>query len=342
MNSVFMFKVRSLLTTEVPERQWPVPLRGATVGRSTECTWLLNDSNRIVSRLHARVDVDDSHCYWTDLGTNNTQINGKPMPHGQRVRLTIGDVLKIGDYLLTLDQEYDDWDSLGELLPIQKADDPLVSLLPQAPVELNIDDLLAELSSSNPSNEMEDVKDLLGVPVLAQRMYVGSQQGLSNPKTEDNKNKERYQLQQDEIKQLKYLLVISVQGYMQLLQARRIFKEEMGGNLTTISSKANNPLKFSSSPEEALSHLLSESSPAYLPAEQALEQARQDLLEHMQLSVARIQSVVAQVQTTLDPKAIMDELSRAGGLTLGLNAARKARLWDLYCERYQQLGDTWN
>ena len=129
---------------------------------------------------------------------------------------------------------------------------------------------------------------------------------------------------------------------MNLLQARRVFQQEMGSNLTTISSKGNNPLKFSSSAAEALQRLLAEPTPAYLDAEQALEQTYDDLATHMQLSVARIQTLIDQVNAELDPRAIMDEAERTGGFTLGLSTVRKAKLWDLYGERFKKLGRTWN
>lgn len=340
MNSSFQFKVQCLQPSETPLQQWPLPQHGGTIGRSQECTWVLSDSNRIVSRQHARIHIDDAQCYWTDLGTNSTQVNGKPMPQGEQVRLNLGDVLKIGDYMLTLEMAEAHWSGLDALLPRQETD-PLESLMPQAPPALNIDDLLADLNLASPNQEHDSG---FSVPVLAQRMYVGSQGAQCNsfPGSEPVLPTIDPQAAEKELANLKHLLAIGVQGCMQLLQARRVFKEEMGGDLTTISGKANNPLKFSSSPEEALARLLGEPSPAYLPADQALQQAFHDVLIHMQLSVSRIQSTIEQVQTALDPQVIMAEANRQGGLTLGLSATRKARLWDLYCERYQKLGDTWN
>ena len=75
---------------------------------------------------------------------------------------------------------------------------------------------------------------------------------------------------------------------------------------------------------------------------QAFEQAFQDIQAHMQLSVARIQMLIEQVQAGLDPAAIEQEVNRQGGLSLNLELARKARMWDLYCERYRQLVATWS
>lgn len=335
MNSSFQFKVQCSLTSVPQLLQWPLPQQGGTIGRSQECTWVLDDPNRIVSRQHAQIQINDSKCYWTDLGTNSTQVNGKPMPQGEQVRLNLGDVLKIGDYILTLEVAEAHWLGLDAISPQQEID-PLESLMPRAEPALNIDDLLADL---NPVSQNEEYDSVSRVPVLAQRMYVGSQGAQGNRPVDPEPGNHATE---KELENLRHLLAIGVQGCMQLLQARRVFKEEMGGDLTTISGKANNPLKFSSSPEEALARLLGEPSPAYLPADQALQQAFQDVLAHMQLSVARIQTTIEQVQTILDPQVIVAEANRQGGLALGLSATRKARLWDLYCERYQKLSDTWN
>jgi type VI secretion system protein ImpI len=334
MTSRFVFKVQVLVSSASPVLQWPIPQHGGTLGRAQECTWVLDDPNRIVSRQQARIHLNDSSCFWTDLGTNSTHVNGKPMSQGEAIALNEGDVLKIGDYLLTLELADAHWSGLQALMPQQEVD-PLESLMPQALPELNIDDLLADLNALPPELLPEPVAS---VPVLARRMYVG----LQGEQGEQVQPKVDVQAVENEMANLKGLLFVSVKGYMQLLQARRVFKLEMGGDLTTISGKANNPLKFSSSPEEALNRLLGEASPAYLTADQALQQAFEDVLGHMQLSVERIQSVVEQVQTQLAPEVIMSEAARQGALTLGLSAARKARLWDLYCERYQKLSNTWN
>jgi len=333
MNSGFIFKAQFTASGVQSPVSWNVPLHGGTVGRSPDCAWVLDDPNRIVSRQHARVEIEGGQCHWTDLGTNTTQVNGKPMPQGQRVCLKAGDALKIGEHLVVLETSAGDWAGLDEFMPPTQVD-PLESLMPGAVPSLNIDDLLAEL------NVPEQVNDVPRESVLAQRMYVGKQ-GAVESKVEPSPQGVFID-QSAELAHLKHLLEISVQGCMRLLQARRVFQQEMGGSLTTISSKGNNPLKFSNSAGEALQRLLAEPTPAYLTAEQALEQAYNDLTTHMQLSVSRIQSLIDQVNAELDPQTIIDEANRTGGFTLGLSATRKARLWDLYCERFKKLGSTWN
>lgn len=337
MYSDFEFHVARDGHGDSTPEHWPVPLQGGSIGRSPDCTWVLKDPQRVVSRLHAQVRVENSQCHWNDLGTNSTLVNGKPMPQNQTVPLNPGDVLRIGDYSLTLAKIAANWDGFDDLMPTPEVD-VLDSLLPQSSASLNIDDLLATLDV--PGQPIDSEKEV-NIPLLAQRMYVGSQQADSAVHHVVVEQPAASSSIQD-VEKLQHLLDICVQGCMQLLSARRIFKEEMGSKLTSISGKGNNPLKFSASSAEALTKLLGEHSPAYLNAEQAFEQAFQDIQEHMQLSVARIQMLIEQVQSDLDPALIQEEINRQGGLSLGLELARKARLWDLYCERYRRLAATWS
>lgn len=337
MYSNFEFHIARDGQSDDAHEQWPVPVQGGSIGRSSDCTWVLKDPNRVVSRLHAQVHVENSLCHWTDLGTNSTLVNGKPMPQNQAVPLSPGDVLRIGDYSFTLAKVTGSWNEFDDLMPKREVD-VLDSLLPQPSASLNIDDLLANLDQPAQPIESEMAAN---IPLLAQRMYVGSQQADSRVQHVLTEQPDASSSIRD-IERLRNLLDICAQGCMQLLSARRVFKEETGGKLTSISSKGNNPLKFSASSAEAMTKLLGENSPAYLDAEHAFEQAFQDIQVHMQLSVARIQMLIEQVQGTLDPAVIEEKIHRQGGLSLSLELAKKARLWDLYCERYKELAATWS
>jgi len=342
MYSEFEFQITRDGQDEGKLEHWPVPMQGGSIGRSPDCTWVLKDPQRVVSRLHAQVQVENSECHWKDLGTNSTLVNGKPMPQNLAVPLRIGDVLRIGDYSITLTKVAGTWDGFEDLAPGPEID-LLDSWLPQAPADLHIDDLLATLDKPGQSTDGESEE---GLSVLAQRMYVGPQQSepaKQHPPVPYPAVQQQTALQANQqVERLQRLLEICVQGCMQLLSARRIFKEELGSKQTSISDKGNNPLKFSASSAEAMDKLMGDHSPAYLDAEQAFDFAFQDIQTHMQLSVAKIQMLIEQVQGELDPTAIEQAIHQQGGLSLNLEIARKARLWDLYCERYRQLTSTWS
>lgn len=337
MYSNFEFQITRDGQADKAIEQWPVPLQGGSIGRSPDCTWVLKDPQRVVSRLHAQVLVENSQCHWTDLGTNSTLVNGKPMPQNQSVPLSPGDVLRIGDYSIILAKVAANWNGFEDLMPRPEID-PLESWLPQPASNVDIDDLLAAFDMPLPPVESEIEEN---ISPLAQRMYVGSQQADSAVRGVVAEQPTTPSTIQDAEK-LHHLLGICVQGCMQLLSARRIFQEETGSKLTSISAKGNNPLKFSASPAQAMGKLLGDNSLAYLDAEQAFEQAFQDIQAHMQLSVARIQVLIEQVQGGLDPAVIEQEINRQGGLSLSLELARKARMWDLYCDRYRHLAGTWS
>lgn len=351
MISNFVFKIQSSLKHSVLSMHWRVPLCGGLIGRSDECSWVLNDTSRVISRQHARVEIEREQCFWTDLGTNSTLVNGKPMLNSQRIPVSLGDVLKLGDYSIVLEQLPSNWADL-DALKSDDIDDSLASFFSQPKAVINIDDLLAD---STPSSSVNLQNSSDNRPVLAHRMYVGLQQ--ANPLA-PSADTSAFDLasQEKELAELRQLLRICVQGVMQMLHARRLFNTELGGELTTLSNKGNNPLKFARSVDEAWSLLTGVQSPGYLLAEPAFEQAFQDVLAHMQLGISQVQSVIDQVQGTLDPQTISSELQQASvinsavnlaGFNLanfspGFTATRKARLWDLYCERYKLLSDSWS
>lgn len=335
MQTQWVFKVVSNGHVQTQVLQWALPAQGGTIGRAPECDWVLDDPQRLVSRQHARVQWQGGQCLWTDLGTNSTLVNGKPMPQGQVVPLRVGDQLKLAEFLIEIEPAPAHWNDLDALMPVQQ-EDPLMSLAPASPPVLDIDQLLAGLEPAPVSPVIEDE----ATPVLAQRMYVG-QQGTP-AQSPDYARGNSGASSSAEADRLAALLTVSVQGLMQLLQARRIFKEELGGSLTSISGKGNNPLKFAAPIDEVLARLLADGNPGYLSGEEAIAQASKDLLEHMHLSVTRIQALVEQVQSNLDPKAIEREAEQSGAFGIALANSRKARCWDLYCQRYQKLSDSWN
>jgi type VI secretion system protein ImpI len=328
MNSSWVFKIQSNCLLPPSACDWIVPLHGGVIGRAIDCDWVLADASRVISRQHARIDLENGQCYWSDLGTNSTQVNGRPMSPSQRTLLMPGDILKLGDYSIVLEKiQQGHWQ--------QHEPDPLDFLLSPAAQSIHIDELLRDTDQCPVAGPSSDPGE---VPVLAQRMYVGSRQQAPETLAVPTE----YSDLENELATVKQLLRICVQGYMQLLQARRLYKTELGGDYTSLSGKGNNPLKFSKTVDDAMALLTGGLSPGYLPADQALEQAREDLLAHMQLSIAQVQQVMGQIQTELNPELISEVLAHEGGFNLKIASSRKARLWDLYCERYQKLGELWS
>jgi type VI secretion system protein len=80
---------------------------GGIIGRNTDSDLVLKDDKRIVSGRHAQISFQDGAFYLDDISSNGVFLNGSPEPvgRGRRVRLAHGDLLGIGDYVVTVEIE---------------------------------------------------------------------------------------------------------------------------------------------------------------------------------------------------------------------------------------------
>ncbi|MCA1245718.1 type VI secretion system-associated FHA domain protein TagH [Massilia sp. MS-15] len=89
-------------------RHQPVPpapavrfdAQGGQIGRAPDNTLVLDDPSKYISRIHARVGVQDGAFVLEDLGSNPSVVNDRPLGKGCQVALAHGDRVQIGDYLL--------------------------------------------------------------------------------------------------------------------------------------------------------------------------------------------------------------------------------------------------
>ncbi|HEX4917264.1 MAG TPA: type VI secretion system-associated FHA domain protein [Limnobacter sp.] len=352
--SEFAFQITSLTKPLYGNANlWRVPALGGTVGRAEHCALVLEDPSRFISREHARVECRGAALVWIDIGTNVSSLNGLAMVTGQPSVLKAGDLIRIGDYLLTLQAVHG---GLAEL-PTSPVAQPLPIF--ECPGEaLNIDDLLADIAPPSASRA-EPIE--LDAPVLAHRFFVG--QSASNPEVEPQTfssvtpqvNTTLLQLasrslglphghvlSEQELQTMSRLFRLCIQHCLNLLAARRSYRGELGASVTTIMATANNPLKLAATLEEAVGRLLRPADQGYMEADEALVQAFDDILHHMQGSVLDMQKLIQGWRKQLSPQAIEAEMAESGGLTNAVEWMRKAKAWDLYCERYRAAERQWN
>lgn len=97
------------LTLKGPERllkgRTSGSLREGTmvIGRSSEADWPIPDPERVVSKLHCRIEKDFDSYQLTDLSTNGVKVNETPVGYGLARRIEHGDVVKLGDAVLTVE-----------------------------------------------------------------------------------------------------------------------------------------------------------------------------------------------------------------------------------------------
>jgi type VI secretion system protein ImpI len=96
----------------------------------------------------------------------------------------------------------------------------------------------------------------------------------------------------------------------------------------------NNPLKFTGTPEEALTIMFGRRTATYMDAITALEQSFSDVQSHQLLTFAAMQRALDALFAELAPERIDSAVAPDRGLG-ALVVSRKAKLWDIYVERWR-------
>lgn len=97
---------------------------GGAIGRISGNELVLDDPSKYISRVHAKVDFHDGGYYLTDVGSNPSLVNERPLGRGQPMLLADNDRLTIGDYQLLV--------TIRLLLPAAAAPSPLLQAPPVA------------------------------------------------------------------------------------------------------------------------------------------------------------------------------------------------------------------
>ena len=121
----------------------------------------------------------------------------------------------------------------------------------------------------------------------------------------------------------------------QMLSSRAESKTLMrSSSRTMIRANENNPLKFAGSAEEALGIMFGPPTRQYLGAQATIEQSFTDLKTHQILTYGAMQSALDALFEDLAPENVDRSAEPDRGLS-GLILSRKAKLWDIYVERWR-------
>jgi FHA domain-containing protein len=133
------------------------------------------------------------------------------------------------------------------------------------------------------------------------------------------------------------LLRSATAGAIDMLAIRANIKREVQASVTIISSDDNNPLKFLLDADSVLLQLLGRRAPGFMPPDEAMKDAFNDLRAHELGVIAGTRAALGEVLTKFDPAILGERLIRGSLLEMALPAMRKTKLWDLYLERYAQM-----
>lgn len=133
------------------------------------------------------------------------------------------------------------------------------------------------------------------------------------------------------------LLRESTQGTLNLVLARTLTRREIRADLTMISPRENNPLKFSPTVEVALAHLLTPQGLGFMAPLQAMKDVNDDLRSHQFGFMAGMRAALAGVLERFEPEELERRLTQKTVIDALLPSKRKAKLWDLFAERYKDI-----
>lgn len=343
------------------EKKWLVDPAGGSIGRSPECDLVLDDVSRVVSRVQAHVAMGvTGQLVWYQKGGNPSVHNGYPVCVGQQVDLCAGDEIEVGDFLLTVGVESEaplaapsgPAEVLGLMQPIpeswwlgeidnaprptdaslQSVDSilgvsPAVAAQSEVPVLHPVEEgsLLHERFLM-PSQSKEPVESVAqNQPKLGVGAYAELLQGLGLPP--------ETRLEPEQVRLLGRLMKHSIQGFLDLLSLRMLFKREMRSDVTTMIERDNNPLKFCPNSDEALRRMLSPAQAGYLNAEQAIEYSVRDLCEYQRAITQALDVGFSNLVSQLNPDVILAQAQGKG--VLGIQ--KKAYAWSVYEKRYSEL-----
>ncbi len=127
------------------------------------------------------------------------------------------------------------------------------------------------------------------------------------------------------------------EGLVQLLRNRAQEKQNARVAQTIIGHSEVNPLKFLATIEDILSALVRDKNPGYMSPDAAVNAAFRDLAEHNINSWNAVQAALRRMIDRFDPKSLEDEMKDKSTLETLLAGGKRAKLWQLYEERYQQI-----
>ncbi|WP_160172684.1 type VI secretion system-associated FHA domain protein TagH [Methylomarinum vadi] len=133
------------------------------------------------------------------------------------------------------------------------------------------------------------------------------------------------------------ILRASVQGTLDVLIGRAKIKNEMHLDVTMIRSKQNNPIKFSVSAEEAIKKLLAPQDSGYLSAEDAIEEAFDDIKAHQYSVIAGMQTALLEVLKRFDPQKLENRLQEESPISASIPIHKQAKLWRLFEHLYKDI-----
>ncbi|MDX1669072.1 MAG: type VI secretion system-associated FHA domain protein TagH, partial [Limnobacter sp.] len=141
------------------------------------------------------------------------------------------------------------------------------------------------------------------------------------------------QLDETQVYQLGRLMRKAVEGYLELLALRALFKREVRSDVTSIIARDNNPLKFCPNVDEAIRRLIAPSESGYLSPEEAIAESTRDLRGLQKAVAYALDQGFAKLAHDLEPS----KFTPSGKLRSLLRWLPTSDAWARYETTYQTI-----
>lgn len=312
---------------------------GGDIGRGADCTLVLPDPERRISRKHLQITCYAGRHQLRLLSTNLlVQLDGMPLAPGTEYPLDHGAHIHIGPFVLEV--EITDEPTIAARIGGMEQPDARSAGRPNI-----FDDLLRRGPAPAPIGEVDlFVGDNAAAPVppegahtdhaagsdagrLVAALYAGL--GLPAPGPQA--------LTPTQMKLIGALLRSTVAGTLGLLAARSIAKRELGASLTVPQMRENNPLKFAPDVDTALERLLAAPQRGFLGPLESVGAAFDDLRSHEVAVLAGMRAALEAVLARFAPATLEAQLAGKGVWDNLMPVHRKARLWERYAEQHAHM-----
>jgi type VI secretion system FHA domain protein len=128
-----------------------------------------------------------------------------------------------------------------------------------------------------------------------------------------------------------------VEGLTALMQERAELKTTFRLTETTVLAGSNNPLKFSSSPGDALKYLLGNGNEEYLPAVEAVRTSFQAVNDHEQAIPRALVQAFREFMDRFAPDELSQQFDHYLKRNRLLSVTNKRKYWELYEETFSEL-----
>jgi FHA domain-containing protein len=280
----------------------------------------------MISRVQAQVLHRDEG-YWIENLSAAIPIlhNGRPLSSGMRVLLREGDELRVGGYTLRASFEGDETSAT-----ILRGRTVITHLTAGAGSVTKGPTTTAP--TPTPGSTVDPWANASGpTEVSGDDLWRGFLEGAGITTPQPTR------LSVDLLGTIGSMLKIAIDGLYRLVAMRALAKDDLQAQMTMIQVRDTNPLKFAPDAGTALQLMLKPPARGFLPGPAAVRDALVELESHQAAVTAGMRSALAAVLDRFDPLKLEATLGAQSMLEALRPGRHKARLWELYLERFRSL-----